>query len=66
MSFGENLKKIRLGRGLSQNELADRLFITSTMISAIEAGRREPSLALALGMAKVLGTSVEAIAGKEN
>lgn len=66
MSFGENLKKIRLERGMSQIELADRLFITSAMISAIEVGRREPSLALALGMAKVLGTSVETIAGKKN
>ena len=65
MSFGENLKKLREEKGLTQGEVAKRLFVTVAMVSAIENGLRQPSLNLALALAKFFDTSVEAMCGYE-
>lgn len=64
-TFGENLKKLREKAGLTQSELASMCFVSSQMICCIEGGSKQPSLNLALGLAQVLGTDVETIAGKK-
>lgn len=45
--------------GLTQQELADRLGVTRQTILSIEKGRFTPSVALALGLAEILGVRVE-------
>lgn len=53
------LKNIRHAKGLSQGELAIRADITRQAVSAIESNRYLPTTAVALQLARVLGTSVE-------
>ena len=43
VDFGEKLKSLRTAKGLSQDQLAKRLLITKSMISAYENSIRLPS-----------------------
>ena len=51
------LKAVRQAKGLSQGELAVRADITRQAVSAIESNRYLPTTAVALHLARVLGTS---------
>ena len=42
--FGENLRKIRESRGLSQNDIADLLEIKRATVSSWETDRTEPQM----------------------
>jgi molybdate-binding protein/DNA-binding XRE family transcriptional regulator len=53
------VKIARIARRWSQDELARRAGLSRTGVSAIEAGRLVPSVAAALALAGVLGSSVE-------
>lgn len=63
MHFGENLKQYREKAGLTQKDLSSRVYVSQTMIGAIEQEIRMPSLQLALALAHALGTDVETLAG---
>jgi putative transcriptional regulator len=52
------LKKVREGRGWSQGELARRLGVSRQTINAVETDKYDPSLPLALRMAKLFGVAV--------
>ena len=43
VDFGERLKTLRTAKGLSQNQLAKRITVTKSMISAYENSIRLPS-----------------------
>jgi transcriptional regulator with XRE-family HTH domain len=43
-SFGQNLKKYRVKKGLSQEEFAEKVGLHRTYISAVERGRRSIAL----------------------
>ena len=45
MDIGQRLKEIRIGRGLSQRELASRAGLTNGTISLIETDKTSPSVA---------------------
>jgi putative transcriptional regulator len=55
------MRDLRTARGWSQQELAERLGVSRQTINAIEAERYDPSLPLALKVAKLFARSVEAI-----
>jgi putative transcriptional regulator len=55
------LKVLRAERDWSQAELADRLAVSRQTINAIETGRYDPSLPLALKIARTFGMKVEDI-----
>jgi len=55
------LKLIRKAQGLSQQDLAERLGVSRQSIISIERERYDPSLELALKIAKTFGTPVEEI-----
>ena len=63
MDFGTNLKMFREKAGLSQAELAKLVYVTPGFICMLEQGFRQPSLMLALALAKTLNTDVETLAG---
>lgn len=63
MSIGENIKALRLEKGLTQRQVANELFMTVQMLSGIETGIKQPSLNVALALANYYGTTVEALAG---
>ena len=44
MEFGEKLQELRKSRGLTQQELAEALYVSRTAISKWESGRGYPSI----------------------
>lgn len=52
------LHRVKAG-DMTQQELADRIGATRQTIVSIEKGKYNPSVGLALRMAKVLGASIE-------
>lgn len=63
MSIGENIKAKRQAQNLTQNELAERLNITRSMLCQIERGTKAPSLPLSLEIAQALGCTVNDFLG---
>jgi transcriptional regulator with XRE-family HTH domain len=57
MNIARSIKTIRVERGVRQQELARRLKISAPYLSAIENGRRDPSIKLLKAICKELGIS---------
>ena len=55
------LRELRAGQGWSQAELAERLAVSRQTINAIETEKYDPSLPLALKIAKLFQRPVEEI-----
>ena len=55
------LRVLRAEAGISQGELAQRLGGSRQTINAVETDKYDPSLPLALRLAKVFGVPVDAI-----
>ena len=55
------VKKIRIERGLSQQDLATVLHVSRQTISYIENGQKKPTILLALKLAEFLQIPVEEI-----
>ncbi len=53
------VKELRTKRGMTQQQLADAVGVSSRTIISIEKGQYNPSLMLAYRMAVVFGTTVE-------
>ncbi|GEO94401.1 helix-turn-helix transcriptional regulator [Kocuria turfanensis] len=53
------LKALRAARTLSQGQLAIAVGVSRQTIYAVENGRSEPSLSVALALARFFGRSVE-------
>jgi transcriptional regulator with XRE-family HTH domain len=59
MSVGENIRKQREAKGLTQKDLADKLFVTPQAISRWEKDAVEPSVDTLKQMATLFGTSID-------
>ncbi|MBQ7940993.1 MAG: helix-turn-helix transcriptional regulator [Muribaculaceae bacterium] len=57
--FGNNVKDIRLKKGLSQEKLANMAEIDRTYLPDIERGKRNVSLAVADRIARALDVSLK-------
>ena len=55
------LRVLRAEREWSQTDLGDRVGVSRQAVTAIETGKYDPSLPLALKMARLFGQPVEAI-----
>lgn len=63
---GATIKRLREKRNLTQNELADKLNVSSKTISKWENGRGYPDITLMDSISEILGVSViELFSGKE-
>lgn len=63
----KNLVKVERARyNLTQAELADKLKVSRQTIHAIEKGKFNPSVTLALKMARVFGVTVESLFSLED
>ena len=58
MLFADTLKKLRTEKGLSQRELAEKMYVTRTAITKWENGNRLPDAAMIKRLSEVLGTDV--------
>jgi transcriptional regulator with XRE-family HTH domain len=56
--LGQNLKRIRMKKGISQNAIAKTLDIDRSFITNIEGGKTNPTLATIAKLAKAIGVSV--------
>lgn len=56
--LGNNLKRIRIAKGISQGEISRILEVDKGFISNIEAGKTNPTLATITKIAKAVGVSV--------
>jgi putative transcriptional regulator len=56
-----NLRELRTQANLSQAELADQLGVSRQTVNAIETQRYDPSLELAIRIARLFKTTVEEV-----
>jgi len=61
-----NIKKLRIGMGLRQEDIAKQLNVTRQTIIAVENDKYNPSLELAMKLARLLNTTVEELFKLEN
>jgi len=59
--MNNRLRTLRAERNWSQADLAERLGVSRQSINALEAGKYDPSLPLALKIAQLFGSSIETI-----
>ena len=66
MEFNEKLQELRKQKGLTQEELAQALFVSRTAISKWESGRGYPNIDSLKGVAKFFGVTIdELLSGDE-
>jgi putative transcriptional regulator len=56
-----DVRELRTAKGMSQQALGDALGVSRQTINAIEQGRYDPSLPLAIRLARHFGLTVEEI-----
>lgn len=61
--FSENLKKLREEKGISQTELAKRIGVNKSLISAYESMERLPSLSALAKLSYQFNVSMEFLLG---
>lgn len=57
--ISEKIKALRVGRGYTQQQLADKLNVNRTTISNYESGNRTPRLNELIAIADAFGVSVD-------
>ena len=59
MEFNEKLQTLRKGRGMTQEALAEALFVSRTAISKWESGRGYPNIESLKAMARFFGVTID-------
>ena len=59
--LGEKLKKLRKEKNISQQELAEKLFVSNKTISSWEQNRTEPNLDIIVSICNIFDISVSAL-----
>lgn len=59
--FGEILKNLRQERNISQQQLADKLFVNRSSIANWESGRRQPDLLILTRLAEILNVDISVL-----
>lgn len=63
--FAETLKNLRTKKGLTQTQLADKLWLNKSIISAYENEQRMPSLDVLIKLSYEFNVSMEYLLGIE-
>ncbi|MBO5786111.1 MAG: helix-turn-helix transcriptional regulator [Clostridia bacterium] len=61
MTFGKKLKKLRTEGGLTQDELAEKIYVTRTAISKWESDRGYPNIDSLKAISKFFSVSIDAL-----
>ena len=59
MTLGEKLKKLRADNGFTQEELAEKLYVTRTAISKWESNRGYPNIDALKAISKFFSVSID-------
>lgn len=65
MNFGNRLKTLRINKKLTQQQLADLLGLTKSVISAYENGLRYPAYDVLIKIARIFKVSTDFLLGVE-
>ena len=65
VDFGSNLKRLRVQEGLTQQQLADRIGVTKSVVSYYELQERHPSPEVLIKLAAVFHVSTDYLLGIE-
>ena len=60
-AIGTNIRSIRIQKGITQEELAQKLYITRQAVSSYETGRTRPDIDMLLKIADALDTDTNAL-----
>lgn len=63
VQFGQRLKELRLQAGLTQKQLADRIWVSKAAIGNYELSDRKPSPEIIVKLAKVFHVSTDYMLG---
>lgn len=63
VDFGETLKKLRLESGYTQQQLADKLCVTKSVVSYYELQERYPSPEILVKLASIFHVSTDYLLG---
>lgn len=63
IQFGENLRKLRTERGLTQKEMGDRVGLSKAVVSKYENSLGYPSLDMLIKIAAFFGVSTDYLLG---
>lgn len=58
MHFADTLKKLRMDKGLSQQALAEKMYVTNGTVSRWESGRRLPDAVTISRLSEILGVDI--------
>ena len=58
MNIGNKIKELRIAKGLTQEELADRAELSKGFISQVERELTSPSIATLIDILQCLGTTL--------
>ena len=61
MSISANLRQLRQGRGMTQEQAAQQVGVTRQALSSYESGRTRPDIDMLLRLAQVYGTDLNGI-----
>lgn len=65
VDFGNTLKPLRLKQNMTQAQLAKKLGVTKSVISAYETGLRLPSYDILISISKIFNVSTDFLLGLE-
>lgn len=66
VKFGERVKQLRLSAGMTQEQLAERIWVSKAAISNYELSERNPSPETIIKIAGVFGVSTDYLFGIED
>ena len=66
MGKNEAMREARRRKGLSQQQLADRLGVSRQTVNAIESGDYNPTIRLCVGICTALGLTLNDLFWEEN
>ncbi len=66
MDFGKKLQELRKGKGLTQEELAEVLYVSRTAVSKWESGRGYPNIESLKDISKYFGVSIDCLLSGES
>ncbi len=62
--IGETIKRLRKERGLTQTEVAEKLFMSPQNISRVESGDGEPTVEMLMQISELFNVSIDTLVGR--